>query len=173
MAISKQKKKEVIERVANIVKNSQSVVFINFHGFSVENANMVRRELRKKGIGYAVAKKRLVKRVLDESKIQGIMPQLSGELALAYANDPILPAREIITFQKKLKDAIVSLGGIMEMRYITSEEVKVLAAIPGREVLYGQFVTVVRSPIQGTVSALGNIIRSFVVSLDQIAQKKM
>ena len=173
MPISRQKKEEIIKEVADIVRGSQSVVFVNFHGLSVANVNEIRRELRKNGVGYVVAKKTLVKRVLEGAGIQGLAPALPGELAVVYGNDLILPAKGIAQFQKKFKENLKSVGGIMEMKYLSAEEVKSLAAIPGREVLYGQFVTVIHAPIQQTVSVLNTIVSSFVVALGEIAKKNV
>ena len=172
MAISRQKKEEIIKNVSDIVKKSKSVVFVNFHGLSVANVNEIRKELRKQGVGYVVARKRLIKRVLDEAKIEGTMPTLNGELAIIYGDDILLPAKGVIGFQKKFKGSLVSLGGVLEMRYIGNDEVKNLAAIPGREVLYGQFVTVIYAPVQQTVRVLNTIVSSLVIALNQIAQSK-
>lgn len=172
MPISRQKKEEIIQKVADIVKNSQSVVFVNFHGLSVVDANEMRQELRNQGVSYVVVKKTLVRRVLEGSKIEGDTPALEGELALAYGDDMIAPAKGIVWFQKKLKNVISPIGGIMEGRYLSVGEIKSLAAIPEREVLYGQFVTVINTPIQQTAGVLNEVLRSFVGVLNQVVESK-
>lgn len=172
MAISRAKKEEVVKRVGEIIKNALSVVFVRFHGLSVPGANELRRGLREEGVRYTVAKKTLVKRVLDKENIAGERPAFEGELAIAFSDDPIAPARSIAAFQKKLEGAVEPLGGIFEGRYIDAGEVANLASIPPRDVLYGQFATVVNAPIQGTVTALGGITQSFVSVLHQVAESK-
>ena len=172
MAITRQKKEEITKELTDVLKKAKSVVFVSFHGLSVSEVNQVRKKLRSMGVGYLVAKKRLVKRVLSGMSLEGTLPELPGELAVAYGEDVIAPAKGVAEFKKKFKDALSSVGGIMEMRYLGAEEVRALASIPGREVLYGQFVTVIHAPVQQTVSVLNNIVSSFVVALDQIAQKK-
>ena len=62
MAISKNKKVEVVENVSNIAKGSKSLVFVNFHKLNVIETGEVRNELRKANIGYRVAKKTLFKK---------------------------------------------------------------------------------------------------------------
>ena len=172
MAITRQKKEEITKELTDVLKKAKSVVFVSFHGLSVSEVNQVRKKLRSMGVGYLVAKKRLVKRVLSGMSLEGTLPELPGELAVAYGEDVIAPAKGIAEFKKKFKESLSSVGGIMEMRYLGAEEVRALASIPGREVLYGQFVTVIHAPVQQTVSVLNNIVSSFVVALDQIAQKK-
>ncbi len=157
MAITKDKKKEIVAKVKDAVDSADSVVFVNFHGVGVLDTTELRKNLRDEGIGYTVAKKTLIKRVLEESKTDGIVPSLDGELAIAYGKDLIAPARGVYEFQKEHKDSVAILGGIFEGRYMNKEEMMDIAAIPSTPVLYGQFVNLINSPIQQFVSALGQI----------------
>jgi large subunit ribosomal protein L10 len=157
MPISKDKKKEIIEKVSDLMKDSKSVVFFNFKGFSVKNTIEMRRELRKASVGYMVAKKTLAKRAFDEAKISGEIPTLFGETAMAYSADLIAPAREVYAFQKKYKDSISIAGGIFDGKYMSKEEMVGIASIPSQQTLYAQFVNVINSPIQGLVMALDAI----------------
>ncbi len=161
MAILKEKKKEILKKVKDAVDTSDSVVFVNFHGLGVSDTTELRKELRNKGIGYTVAKKTLVRRALDDAKVEGEMPSIDGELAIAYAKDLIAPAREVYTFQKQHKENLSILGGVFEGKYMNKEEMMEIASIPETPVLYGQFVNLINSPIQ-----------RFAVVLDQIAQSK-
>ena len=161
MAITKEKKKEIYDKINNAISDSTSMVFVNFHGLSVTDTASLRRELRDNGVGYVVAKKTLVRRAFGDSKVEGEIPALDGELALAYGEDLISPARGIYDFQKKHKDNIQILGGVFEGKYMMKEEMMNIAMIPSMEVLRAQFVNLINSPIQ-----------RFVVALDQIARVK-
>lgn len=162
MPITKEKKREIIENLKNILKDSKSIVFVNFHGLPVSNETEVRTKLYIDNIGYLVAKKTLVKRALIDQKISGETPELNGELALVYGGEDITaPARGIHEFIKKNKDNISILGGIFEGKFMNKEEMTEIAAIPRIEVLYGQIVNLINSPIQG-----------FVMALSQITEKK-
>jgi large subunit ribosomal protein L10 len=160
MAINKEKKKEIVAKVKDVVDSADSVVFVNFHGLGVGDTTVLRKSLRDEGVGYTVAKKTLIKRVLGESKTEGDIPSLDGELAVVYGKDLIAPARGVYEFQKDHKDSMAILGGIFEGRYMNKEEMMDIATIPSTPVLYGQFVNLINSPIQ-----------RFAVVLDQIAQK--
>ncbi len=161
MAITKQKKQEIVSKIENLLGNSNSVVFVNFDKLTVADASEVRRSLKKENVGYTVAKKTLIKKVLNESKVKGEMPSLSGEIALAYGEDLLAPAREIFSFQKKLADKINIVGGIYDGEYKTKEEMVSIASIPSLQVLRGMFVNIINSPIQ-----------RYAIALNQIAEKK-
>lgn len=163
MPRTKIEKKEILTKVEGIVKDAESLVFVNFHGLKVGDTVEVRRKLRKEGVGFFVAKKSLARIALDgkSKKINGTMPDLAGELGLAYGKDLIAPAREVYEFQKKYKGQITILGGVFEGNYMSQAEMMAIALIPSENTLRAMFVNVINSPIQG-----------FVMALDQIAKKK-
>src|SRR6266550_1040908 len=110
MAITKDKKAEIIAKVRDIAGRSKTLVFASFKGLNVASQNEMRKALRAQNIGYTVAKKSLIKRALAESKFAGTEPVLEGEIALAYApaemsaentdSDELAPARELAVFVK-------------------------------------------------------------------------
>lgn len=157
MAITKQKKVEILKTLKKVVDDSESLVFVNFHGLPVASETDVRTTLRSNDVGYFVAKKTLVKRTLTEKGITGEMPELEGEVAVVYGSDLIAPAREVNEFTKKYKENLSILGGVFEGRFMNREEMVSIAEIPPLEVLYGQVVNLINSPIQSFVMALGQI----------------
>lgn len=172
MAITKDKKKQIIENLTEKIKGSESVVFVNFHGVSVTDANELREKLRSEDTGYTVVKKTLIKRALDTISPEGEMPVLDGEVAVSYGNDPVLPAKSLYEFSKGKEESFKLLGGILENRFLNADEVLSLAKIPSREVLYGQFVWTINAPVTGFVSVLNNTVGSLVNVLDQVAKAK-
>lgn len=161
MALTKQKKVEIFTKVQEALKGAGSVVFVKAKGVTVGDTQKMRTTLKENGVSYYVAKKTLVKRALDEKGYTGEIPVFDGELALAWGEDLVAPAREVQGFVKSTKDKVSILGGVFEGRYMSASEMTVIATIPSQQTLYAQFVNVINSPIQG-----------FVVSLSKIAEKK-
>lgn len=160
MAITKDKKKSILEKLESI-KDNESVVFVNFKGLPVSDTTAMRHELSKNSIAYYVAKKTLVKKIFTEAGIEGNMPELEGELAVAYAQDATAPAREIFAFQKKHDGKVSIMGGIFEHKFMDKIQMEEIARIPSMHILRGMFVNVINSPIQG-----------FAIALKAIADKK-
>ncbi len=159
MAVSKAKKGEVLEGLREVLKNSLSVVFVNFHGLTSNDVNDVRKTLAAQGVTYTVAKKTLTKKAVNEMGVTGTMPELTGELAIVHAADQLAPAREIYQFQKKFENKISILGGIFENAFTPREQMIAIAQIPNRKTLEAQFVNLINSPIQGFVMALSEIAK--------------
>ncbi|OHA18378.1 MAG: 50S ribosomal protein L10 [Candidatus Taylorbacteria bacterium RIFCSPHIGHO2_01_FULL_45_63] len=162
MPLTKQKKKEILENVSTITKDFGSVVMLSYSGLTVAEVSAMRRKMRESEVGYRVAKKSIVKKVLEGVNIPGEVPALSGQVAFAYGQDPIAPAREVFEAGKKYDGKITILGGIFEKHYIDKDFTTMLATIPPLQTLYAQFVNLINSPIQGLVLAL-----------DAVAKKKL
>ncbi len=160
MAIAKSKKKDILDKVTDIAKTAKTAVFVNFHGLTVGDATALRKQLRDNGIGYTVAKKTLARKAFSAQNISGDMPELPGELAIAYSEDIIAPAREVYAFEKKLDGKVSIVGGVFEGKFVGKDQMMVVATIPGRETLYGMFVNVINSPIQRVVIALDQIAKT-------------
>lgn len=161
MPITLAKKKELVEGLEVSLKDAKSVVFVKFDKLTVAHVNSLRRGLQKEGIGYTVAKKTLLKRALGAGKISGELPEMPGQIAVAYSTDLLAPAREVFNFQKGHKENIAIVGGVFEGKYMNATEMMSIATIPPLQTLRGMFVNLINSPIQ-----------RFAVVLDQIAQKK-
>lgn len=160
MAITKDKKKEILDKVSDI-SGKGSIVFVNFHGLTGGQTVEMRKKLRDAGVSYFVAKKTLVKKAFDESKVEGEIPGLLGELALVYGDDLTTPAREVYAFQKQYDGSLSILGGVFENRFMDKAQMEEIALIPSHDTLKGMFVNVINAPIQG-----------FVLALQAIADKK-
>jgi large subunit ribosomal protein L10 len=159
MAVNKEKKVEILSKLKDIVKNSASIVLVNFHGLNIKDSTQMRRALREKGAGFLVAKKTLTKKALSEGGFSGEMPSMPGELGIAYSKDELTSAQGVYEFQKKLDKKISIVGGVFEGKFVGQSEMVSIAQIPGLQTLKAQFVNIINSPIQGFVMALSEIAK--------------
>ncbi|MDE1975586.1 MAG: 50S ribosomal protein L10 [Patescibacteria group bacterium] len=159
MARTKEQKKEIVEKLGKIMDDAKSLVFVNIHGLPVSDATAMRKKLKADKVGLFVAKKTLTGIALEAKKYEGSAPDMPGELALAYGDDLVAPARGVYEFQGKLKDKVTRVGGVFDGKYMNKEEMTAIAAIPPLKTLYGMFVNVINSPIQGLAMALDQIAK--------------
>lgn len=161
MAITKQKKEEIVSKLEGVVKDSSTIVFAKFTGLTVAEQSEMRKALRASEVGYTVAKKSLMKRAFDAAKFEGQMPALEGETAIAYGKDELAPARELAAFVKKFSEHLAFMGGVFGGKFVTRDEIVAIAAIPGAQTLRAMFAQIINSPRQ-----------RFAVVLDQVAKTK-
>lgn len=156
MAITKTKKEEIIAKLDGVKESADSVVFFNFKGMTVANTTAMRKALRENGVGYFVAKKTLLERAFG-SKFEGTMPELPGEIAIAYSEDAIAPAQNVKEFATKFKDNIAIAGGVFQGVFKDKAEMTAIASIPALPVLRGMFAQLINSPRQRFAVVLSKV----------------
>ena len=70
MAITKEKKQEIVKDLTEKIGNQKSMVFIDYAGTSVQNLSILRKSLRAAGNELKIAKKTLIDLALKEKKIE-------------------------------------------------------------------------------------------------------
>jgi len=160
MPLTRAQKEQEVANLQQAVENAGAVSFVTFHGLTVDEVQQMRGTLRENGVDYKVVKKTLAKIALDNAGIGGEQPPLDGELAIAYGEDTLEPARSIYQFQKQFEDRVAIIGGIFEGEYRSRDEMIEIASIPPVETLRGKFVNVINSPIQGFVGVLDQIAKT-------------
>ena len=84
MAITKEKKVEILAKLKDEVAKAKTIVFVHFKGLPVAEANNLRQTLRESATKFLVAKKTLIRKALTEAGLAVELPALEGEVALAY-----------------------------------------------------------------------------------------
>lgn len=168
MAITKQKKAEILAKATDAMSGAVAAVFVTFNALTVKEVNELRAALRTEGVTFTVVKKTLLQKALEAAGVTGDMPEMPGEIAYAVlpkvkgdlsaqAGDVTAPARSVQAFVKKFKDKLVLAGGVINGAFMSKQETMSVALIPPMPVLRGMFANVINSPIQRFAIALGQV----------------
>lgn len=123
-------KQEIINEIADKVKNSNSVVFFEYQGLTVTETNELRRKLKESGSEYKVYKNTLATRALNDLKID--VGTLEGPKAIAFSSDAVAPIKVLADFAKN-HPALELKVGIVDGNVTDINGLKALATIPSRE----------------------------------------
>jgi large subunit ribosomal protein L10 len=156
--LKKSKKEEMIKELEGAIKGSESLVFVNFHGLKVSDETVLRRDLRAQDVNYKVSRKTLLARALV-GKAEGEIPELAGEVAIAYSKDAIATPREVYNFQKTHKGMLNILGGIFNGKFVNGAYMMELATIPTKEVLLSKLAFLFKSPMQRLALAVSEVAK--------------
>lgn len=168
MALSKQKKEEILAKLKQWIEKSKIVIFVNFHGLTNALTQELRRLVRAADAKYLVAKKTLIKKSLEEFKFGGQLPDLEGEVAVVFGEGEItVPAKTLKDFSKG-HEGLNLLGGIFNGLLVDKESVLRLANLPPKDILIAQFINVINSPRSGLVGVLSGVQRKLLSVLSQI-----
>ena len=156
--LQKSRKEEMVKDLEKAIADSESLVFVNFKSLHVGDETKLRRDLRDKGVNYKVSRKTLLRRAL-EGKAEGEIPELPGEIAVAFSKDAIASAREVYNFQKTHQGILDIIGGIFEGKFLGREKMLEIATIPGKEVLLSKIAFLFKSPMQRMALALSEVAK--------------
>ncbi|MGH7241351.1 MAG: 50S ribosomal protein L10 [Candidatus Saccharimonadales bacterium] len=161
MALTKDKKNEVVNEVAELLGASKMTVVAKYQGTTVKAIQTLRRESRNNGTKVKVVKNRLVKQaILANDTLKDVdVSGLEGMLLYAFnAEDEVAPAQVLAAFAKA-NPTIEFVGAISaEGKFLTADDVKALATLPSKNELIAQVVATLLSPVHDVTNALsGNL----------------
>lgn len=173
MAITRQKKEELVAQLVEKLKNAKSVVFTDYRGLTVEELDDVRNKLRTEGVELKVVKNTLFKIASKEAGIElSENATHNHPFAVAFGmEDEVAPAKITFEYSKK-NDKLAIVGGVLEGKEISDIMVKSLASLPTKEQLYGQLVGTISAPLSGFVNVLEGNIRGLVNVLSAVKDQK-
>jgi large subunit ribosomal protein L10 len=170
--MNREQKAAAVAEIAESIKEADAVFAVDYRGISVPQAAELRTRLRDVDATFRVVKNSLTERAVDEVGADTLKVLLEGPTALTFVRgDAALAAKALQTFRRET-DKLEFKGGLLGAEALDSEQMLALARLPGRDVLYGQLVGVVASPITGLVRTLNALIAGLALQLGQIAEKK-
>lgn len=161
MALTKAKKNEVVSDVAELLASSKMTVVASYKGTTVKAMQNLRKQARGNSTAVRVVKNRLVIKAVqqNDSLKSADTSSLKGQLVYAFnSEDEVAPAQVLAEFMKT-NPTLEFVGAISaEGKFLGKDEVKALAALPGKNQLIAEVVAMLNSPLNDVVNALsGNL----------------
>jgi large subunit ribosomal protein L10 len=172
MPLNLEDKKALVQEVAQIAAESQSVVAAEYRGITVSQMTELRAKARAQGVYMRVIKNTLARRAVAGTSFEAIGPKLKGPLVLAFSkDDPGAAARVVKEFAKsndKLVASLVSLGG----QVLPGSELERVASLPTREQALSMFLGTLKAPIEKFVRTLAAPHTKFVRTVAAVRDAK-
>ena len=164
----------MVEEVAAQIKESEAVFAVDYRGISVPQAAELRTKLNDAGARFRVVKNTLTELAADKAGADPLKELLDGPTAFTFVTaeggDVALAAKALAQFRRET-DLLEFKGGIMNGDPLSAEQIGALSRLPAREILHGQLVAMVASPITGLVRGLNALIAGLAIQLQQIAEQ--
>ncbi len=167
--MDRKEKAQVVSDLGERIKGVQAVVLTNYRGLNVEQMSRLRQRLREEKISYHVVKNTLMKLASKGTDLEKLDNYFEGPTAMAISyGDPVLLVKILSEFIKAQPSLEIKVG-LIQGKVASPEEVKALATMPPREVLFGQIL----GGIQGTASQLGAVIHNAIQQALGIIQARV
>jgi len=170
MAITKQKKEEILKELIDKFAGAKSVAFGQYSGMSVHELTEMRNKMREHGVEFKVAKKTLFKLAAKEQGLELPDEILEGTVGAAFSNEDMVSGPKILKETTKKVQVVKLLGGIMEGKVLSISEMGELASLPNREALLAKFVGLLRAPLTQFYGGISGPTASFARTLTAYAE---
>jgi large subunit ribosomal protein L10 len=174
--MKREQKEAVVEEVATQIQESEAIFAVDYRGISVPQAAELRTRLTEAGARFRVVKNTLTELAADKAGTEALKEHLEGPTAFTFVGadggDVALAAKALAQFRRE-HEVLDFKGGLMNGDPLTAEQIQALARLPARDVLHGQLVGMIASPITGLVRGLNALIAGLAIQLRQIADEGM
>lgn len=156
------RKKEQVRELQDLFRNSEVLIFTDYRGLKVSEITNLRRQLREKGVEYHVTKNTLTTLAGERSGYDSLTNLLDGPTAIAFVGDDIPGATKVITDFARTAKALQIRGGLVGRSILSAEQVNDLTKLLPREQYIAKLMGSMKSPINGVVNTLAQVIRGVV-----------
>jgi large subunit ribosomal protein L10 len=171
--MNREEKAAVIEEVADQIRSAEAIFAVDYRGLSVKDAAELRTRLIEAGATFRVVKNRLTIRAADAAGADSLKELLEGPTAftfIAEGGDAAMAAKALAQYRRQT-DALAFKGGQMGGDVLSIEQIESISRLPARDVLNGQFVGVLASPLTTLVRGLAGMISGLASQLQQMADQ--
>jgi len=170
--MNRDQKAVAIAEIASHIDETDAIFAVDYRGISVAQVAELRAKLRESDATFKVVKNSLTERAADQVGAQSLKDYLTGPTALTFVRGDVATAAKTVADYARATQLLPFKGGLMGAETLDVEQIRSLSRLPSREVLYGQLVGVVASPIGGLVRSLGGLLGGLAVALGQVREKK-
>ena len=159
MAISKERKEEVVKQYVEWMNSSRALVVTEYTGLSMKEMDDLRSKVREAGGEFHVVKNTLTKVAFRDAGWKEGDKYFEGSTAIAFAfEDAPALAKTITDFAKKSEFLKVK-GGYLAQNVIGADQVQALADLPPLEVMRAQLLGTIMAPASKLVRTLAEPAR--------------
>jgi large subunit ribosomal protein L10 len=171
LAISKQRKEEVLSVYTDWLKRSQAVILVEYTGATMKMMDGIRSKVRDAGGEFHVVKNTLVHRAFKDSGMELPEDLFVKSTAVSFAfTDPASTAKALNDAMKG-NEFVKVKGGFMSGQSLSAAQVKALADMPPLPVMRAQLLGVLQAPAGKLVRTIAEPARGLAAVVKAFAEK--
>jgi large subunit ribosomal protein L10 len=168
----KEQKAEQVDVLTEKLKKAKVAVLTDYRGLKVSQIQDLRGKLRGGDVEYRVVKNTLARRAAEAAGYPALKDELKGPVAIAFGYDDLSIASRLISeWVRATRLKLDIVGGLVEGRVFSSDQVKQLADLPSREVLIAQLMGTLQSPVAQLVGIMQTPLQQLLGVLDAYKTK--
>ena len=171
LAITKERKEEVLATYADWMKRSQAVILVEYTGAKMKDLDGIRAKVRESGGEFHILKNTLARRAFANSGMELPQDYLVKSTAVSFAfTDPASTAKALNEATKG-KEFLKVKGGFMSGQSLNAAQVKALADMPPLPVVRAQLLGMLQAPAGKLVRTIAEPARGLAAVVKAFAEK--
>ena len=156
MAITKNQKTDIIKEGSTDLDKANALIFTDFTGTSVSDLGQLRSDLRENDSKLKVIKKRLLKIVFGEKKVDVDPVNFEGTLGTVFVSGGLSETAGSLYRFSKTHEKFKLLGGydLAKKELISEKDINAIGSLPPRKELLGQVVGTIAAPLRALMYIL-------------------
>ncbi len=171
--MNREQKAAAVAEIADQIRESEAVFAVDYRGISVTQIADVRSKLREADTTFRVVKNSLTERAADAAEMTELKELLAGPTALMFVRGDAASAAKVVATFNKETELLAFKGGVLSGAALEISQIQEIAKLPSRDVLYGQLVGLIASPITGLARSLNGLLGGLAIALSQVQEKKV
>ncbi len=172
MSANFEAKKAVVGEITEKIKESKSVVFVDYVGLTVAEVSALRNKCREAGCEYKVYKNTLVRKAFNELGYKDFDADLNGPTAMAFGKDETAAAKIMVAAAKDYDKKITLKSAFVDNSYVDKNGVKDLATMPSKEELLAKLLGSLQAPVANLAGVLSNMLSALPRAIKAVADQK-
>jgi large subunit ribosomal protein L10 len=172
LAITKERKHELVDGYRELIDNSQGVILTEYRALPMGTLTQLRTAVRNSGGSVHAAKNTLIAIALRDAGLPVPTELLSGSTLVSFAQgDLAAVAKAVLDFARAHEENVTVKGGIMGRQLLSGAEVKTLAELPPLPVVRAQLIGLLQAPASRLAGVLAAPGRQIATVLKAYAEK--
>jgi large subunit ribosomal protein L10 len=169
--MSKVLRRKMVDELAEKLKGQTNLVLVDAKGLTGNQTVELRKALREDKAKLRLVKNSVALHTFKKLGVAGFEASLTGMSAVVYGPDPLAIAKKLIAYKEKHQKGAVK-AALIEGKPMSAASIKQLSELPSRPELMSQVLGVLQGVTVQFVSTLNEIPRSFVGTLQAVADKE-
>lgn len=171
MAISKERKNEVIELVKRWANQSKAMYVTEYTGLNMKQIDDLRLKARQAGGEFHIVKNTLGKLAFEQIGLSVKEELFSGSTAIAFAFQDAPSLAKVLNEFARTNEALKVKGGYLEGEVISAANVQALAELPPLPVMRAQLLGTILAPASQLVRTLAEPARQIAAVLRAYSER--
>ena len=143
--MNRNQKTDLVKTLRNTFEDAASVVVVHCIGLTVAESTDLRNKMRNDNCSFKVTKNKITRLALKDTKYQHMDEMFRGPTAIGSSKDPVMAAKVLVNFANE-NEKLVIIGGGLEDKSLSKDDVVALAKLPSLNDLRGKLVGLLLAP---------------------------